>query len=83
MQYLMASKTKNNYLIEKSVPQDHRLSSVRKPRDEPIGRIFLSHPHTHDRLLKSSLLAQAVILDLSPTRAVHACMFKNDKPYTK
>ena len=42
--------------IEKSVPQDHHLSSLRKPRDAKrwsSGQIFLSHPHTHDRFLHS------------------------------
>ena len=40
--------------IEKSVPRDHRLSSLGKPRDAKrwsSGRIFLSFPHTHDRFL--------------------------------
>ena len=40
--------------IEKSVPCDHRLSSLGKPRDaihRSSGPIFLSYPHTHDRLL--------------------------------
>ena len=40
--------------IEKSVPWDHRLSSLGKPRDakrRSSGRIFLSYPHIHDRLL--------------------------------
>ena len=42
--------------IEKSVPRDHRLSSLGKPRDanrRSLGRIFLSYPHTHDRFLYS------------------------------
>ena len=37
--------------IEKFVPHDHRLSSLGKPRDAnrgSSGRIFLSHPHSHD-----------------------------------
>ena len=40
--------------IEKSVPLDHRLSSLGKPRDtkrRSPGRIFLSYPHMHDRFL--------------------------------
>ena len=40
--------------IEKSVPQNHRLSSIGKPRDvkrRSSGRIFLSYPHTHDGFL--------------------------------
>ena len=40
--------------IEKSVPCDHRLASLDKPRDAKrlsSGRIFLSYPHTHDRFL--------------------------------
>ena len=44
--------------IEKSVPRDHRLSSLGKPRDAnrwSSGRIFLSHPHTHDRFLYTML----------------------------
>ena len=43
--------------IEKSVPQDHRLSSLGKPRDakqQSSGWMFLSYPHTHDRFLYSS-----------------------------
>ena len=42
--------------IEKSVPQDHHLSSLGKPRDakrRSSGQIFLSYPHTYDRFLKS------------------------------
>ena len=37
--------------IEKSVPRDHRLSSLGKPRDakrRSLGHIFLSYRHTHD-----------------------------------
>ena len=44
--------------IEKSVPRDHRSSSLGKPRDAnrwSSERIFLSHPHTHDRFLLSSM----------------------------
>ena len=40
--------------IEKSVPRDHRLSSLDKPCDInrwSSGRIFLSHPHTHDIII--------------------------------
>ena len=40
--------------IEKSVPRDHRLSLLGKPRDakrQSWGHIFLSDPHTHDRFL--------------------------------
>ena len=40
--------------IERSIPQDHRLSSLGKTRDAnqwSSGWIFLSHPHTHDGLL--------------------------------
>ena len=43
--------------IENSVPRDHRLSSLGKPRDAKqwsSGRIFLSYPHTHDRSLYSA-----------------------------
>ena len=54
----MVSKEKNPLLcegrIEKSVPRDHRLSSLGKPCDakrRSSGRIFLSYPHTHDRFL--------------------------------
>ena len=42
--------------IEKSVPRNHRLSSLGKPRDakrRSSGQIFLSYPHTHDRFLDS------------------------------
>ena len=42
--------------IEKSVPRNHRLSSLGKPRDakrRSSGLIFLSYPHTHDRFLLS------------------------------
>ena len=42
--------------LEKSVPMDHRLSSIGKPNDakrRSSGRIFLFYPHTHDRFLKS------------------------------
>ena len=40
--------------IEKSVPRDHWLSSLGKPRDAnrwSSGQIFLSHLHIHDRFL--------------------------------
>ena len=40
--------------IEKSVPRDHRLSSLGKARDAkrwPLGQIFLFYPHTHGRFL--------------------------------
>ena len=40
--------------LEKSVPQDNRLSSLGKPRDAKqwsSGQIFLSHPHTHDSIV--------------------------------
>ena len=54
----MLSKKKNPFLcegrIEKSVPQDPRLSSLGKPRDakrRSLGRIFLSYPNTYDRFL--------------------------------
>ena len=43
-------------MIEKSVPRDHRLSSLGKPRDakrRSSGGIFLSYPHTHDGFLYS------------------------------
>ena len=36
--------------IEKSIPRDHRLSSLRKPCDAS-RQIFLSHPHTPDGFL--------------------------------
>ena len=42
--------------IEKSVPRDHRLSSLGKPRDakrRSSGQIFLSYPHTHGGFLYS------------------------------
>ena len=50
---------KNNKLfyegrIEKSVPRDHCLTSLGKPRDakrRSSGRIFLPYPHTHGRFL--------------------------------
>ena len=41
-----------------SVPRDHRLSSLGKPRDakrRSLGWIFLSYPHTHDIFLPSSV----------------------------
>ena len=40
--------------MEISVPRDHHLSSLGKPRDAKrwsSGRIFLSDPHTHDDFL--------------------------------
>ena len=40
--------------MEKSVPRDHRLSLLGKPRNakrRSSGRIILSHPHTHVRFL--------------------------------
>ena len=40
--------------IEKSVPLDHRLSSISKPRYAKWSssvQIFLSHPHTYDGFL--------------------------------
>ena len=42
----------------KSVPQDHSLTWLGKPRDArqlTSGRIFLSTPHTHDRFLYSHM----------------------------
>ena len=42
--------------IEKSVPLDHRLSSLGcrvMTTGDPEGRIFLSYPNTHDRFLYS------------------------------
>ena len=44
--------------IEKSVPQDHHVSSLSKPCDAKrwtSGQNFLSYPHTHDRFLYSQL----------------------------
>ena len=41
--------------IEKYIPHDQRLSSLRKPRDangRSSRRIFLFHPHTHYWILK-------------------------------
>ena len=38
-------------MIEKSVPRDHRLSSLDKPRGakrRSLGWILLFYPHTHD-----------------------------------
>ena len=59
MRYLMVSKEKNPLFfeggIEKSVPHDHRMSSLGKPRDSnwgSPGRIFLSHPRNHDRFFQ-------------------------------
>ena len=54
MRYLVVRKKKIIHYscedgIEKSVPRDHRFSSLVKPRDAnrwSSGRIFLSHPHT-------------------------------------
>ena len=56
MWYLVVSKKKNPlYLcedgIEKSIPRDHRLSSLGKPRDanrRSSQYIFLSYPYTQD-----------------------------------
>ena len=42
--------------IEKSVPRDHGLSSLGKPRDakrRSSGQIFLSYSHTHNGFLYS------------------------------
>ena len=42
--------------IEKSVPRNHRLSSLSKPHDDnwwSLGRIFLSHSNTHKGSLYS------------------------------
>ena len=58
MWHFMVSK-KNNPLfmwgwVRKSVPRDHLLSSLGKPRDAnwwSSGRISLSHPYTHDGFL--------------------------------
>ena len=55
----MVSKKKNPLLVcegrkEKSVPRDHLLSSLGKPRDakwRSSGQIFLPYPHTHDKFL--------------------------------
>ena len=48
------------YGIKKSVPQDHHLLSLGKPRHSncwSLGQIFLSHPHTHDGFLYSRIEA--------------------------
>ena len=57
----MASMKKINYSceggIEKSVNHDHHFSSLSKPRDAKwwsSGRIFLSHPHTHDLTINNN-----------------------------
>ena len=45
---------------KKTVPQVRRLSSLGKPRGvkrRPLGRIFLSYPHTNNRLLYYLLLS--------------------------
>ena len=59
----MVSKKKNKLScegrIEKSVPRDHRLSSLGKPHDvkrRSSGWIFLPYPHTHDRFFYQSPL---------------------------
>ena len=52
--------------MEKSVPSDHCLSSLGKPRDakrQSLGQIFLSYPHPHDRYyLIFCLLVMAIEL---------------------
>ena len=60
---VLSKKKKNQLLcevrIEKSVPRDHRLSTLGKPRDakrRSSGRMFLFYPHTHDRFLIFSTL---------------------------
>ena len=59
---LIVSKKRIHYSceegIEKSVPRDHRLSSLGKPRDAKrwsSERIFLSYPHTPDGFLYSAV----------------------------
>ena len=62
--------------IEKSVPRDHRMSSLGKPRDAnrwSSGRIFLSHPHTHDRFLYSFTQAQLLLLGHRQTVIKNRC----------
>ena len=51
--------------IEKSVPRDHCLSSLGKPRDakrQSSGQIFLSYRQTHDRFLQSTISIEQVQL---------------------
>ena len=64
----MVSKKENPLFVRewerKSLPRDHRLSSLGKPRDanqRSSGRIFLSHPHTRDRFLYFSSFAIILI----------------------
>ena len=63
--------------IEKSVSRDHRLSSLRNEKIHPTwspfvitrvmtngdheGRIFLSHPHTHDVFLISARMLRTFL----------------------
>ena len=65
----VVSKKKIHYScedrIEKSIPRDHRLSSLGKPRDakrRSSGRIFLSFPHTYHRLLLGANLKDVTYL---------------------
>ena len=45
--------------MEKTIPHDHLLSTLGKPRDakrRSSGRIFLSYPHTYDRFFYPAVL---------------------------
>ena len=62
MQYLMVNKKKNPLFVwvwdRKICPLRSLLSSLSKPLDAKqwsSGRIFLSHPHTHDGFLYARL----------------------------
>ena len=49
--------------MEKSVPRNHRLSSLGKPRDanqRSSERIFLYHPHTNDGFLYTYILNDGI-----------------------
>ena len=70
----VVSKKKNSHScegrMEKSVPRDHRLSSLGKPRDakrRSSGRIF--YPHTHDRFLYSSTFNENRLCCIPKTKA--------------
>ena len=65
----VVSKKKNPLFvlgrIEKSVPRDHRLSSLGKPRDakrRSAGQTFRSYPHSHDRFLYYQAMIQAIVV---------------------
>ena len=77
----MVSKNLSEGRIEKSVPWDHCLSSLDKPRDakqRSSGRIFLSYPHTHDRFLYELCNILKLLPDNIDLRLINFCQILHD-----